>query len=213
MKRSGRRKQGSQSNTASWRRRGRHWTTRLAGVALAAFGFTKLCAADATTPIDYTQRNGSFAPGNDTRASSEKQKPAVNSSVQEKRVTPGTVEKKTAPQADQRAGFQVKETRDKQVQPKDSHRPEAREHQASAYDHQRAAIATSSDTTKPPTVAKYQDSLTAASATNMARFPAIGRATNAKINRFVFRKNPPDPTLATDGKSVTPAAGGAVIGK
>ena len=52
-----------------------------------------------------------------------------------------------------------------------------------------------------------------ASATNMARFPALGSATGAKINRFVFRKNPEDAKAATDGATVTPAAGGSVLQK
>jgi hypothetical protein len=62
-------------------------------------------------------------------------------------------------------------------------------------------------------VAKYQDGLTSASATNMARFPAVDRATGAKINRFVFRKNPDEVSAVTGGAEVTPAAGGSVIRK
>ena len=47
----------------------------------------------------------------------------------------------------------------------------------------------------------------------MARFPALDRATGAKINRFVFRKNAPDTAVALDGAAVTPAAGGATVQK
>jgi hypothetical protein len=194
----------------------------LAALVIATFGAAFPRAADATSPIDYTQRNAPFTPAAGATVVPEKQIPTPNGAVQDKRFDKTTIEKKPAPQGERRAGFEVKETRDKHVQEKDSHRPETREQPKSAFDHRPAAIATSTDTTKPPTVAKYQDSLAAASATNMARFPALDRATGAKINRFVFRKNPPDPSLITDGKNVTPAAGspansavpgGAIISK
>jgi hypothetical protein len=45
----------------------------------------------------------------------------------------------------------------------------------------------------------------------MARFPAVDRATNAKINRFVFRRNPGEGAPATDGATVTPAAGSVPV--
>ncbi|MEY4088623.1 MAG: hypothetical protein RJB55_894, partial [Verrucomicrobiota bacterium] len=61
----------------------------------------------------------------------------------------------------------------------------------------------------PPTVSKYQDRLDAASASNMARFPALNGATTAKINRFVFRKNTAEPDRVLGDVSVTPAAGGS----
>lgn len=185
----------------------------LAAFASVILGVAISRAADATSPVDYSQRNTPFAPGADAAVIPDKKTPTVNSRVQDKRVDKTTIDKKVAPQADQRAGIEVKETREKNVQAKDSHRPEAREYQQSAFNHRPAAITTAGDTTKPPTVAKYQDSLTAASASNMARFPALDRATSAKINRFVFRKNPPDPSLPTEGKTVTPAAGGATLTK
>jgi shikimate kinase len=67
-------------------------------------------------------------------------------------------------------------------------------------------MSTAADATKPQVLTKYQDGLTSASATNMARFPALDRMTGAKINRFVFRKNAPD-TAALSGATVTPAGG------
>jgi hypothetical protein len=99
------------------------------------------------------------------------------------------------------------------VREKDSHRPEAIEHATSGYDHRQARVSTGTDTSKPPTVAKYQDRLTAATATNMARFPAIEAATGAKINRFVFRKNPEVTGTAPGGAAVVPAASGAANNK
>lgn len=170
-------------------------------------GVAAVSAADATTPIDYTQRNEAFGPG--SSVTPQKEKPATNSSVQEKRVEKATVEKKVSPLAERQAPMAVKEAQPKQVREKDSHRPETREQPTSAYNHKEAVISTAADTTKPPTVAKYQDSLSAASATNMARFPAMDRATAAKINRFVFRKNPSDPAAGVGNSPVTPAAGGS----
>ncbi len=182
-------------------------------IVLASLGLcvTATRAADATTPIDYTQRNSPYAPGGTVAA--EKKTPAPNDAVQEKRVEKTIVEKQTAPLAGRRAPFELMEAKDKQVREKDSHRPEKIETPTSKFNHQQAAFSTGADTTKPPTVAKYQDGLTSASATNMARFPAVDRATGAKINRFVFRKYPDEVNAVTGGAEVTPAAGGSVIRK
>ena len=168
-------------------------------------------AADATTPVDYTQRNTPFAPAGSVSA--DKKTPETNSAVQEKRVETTTVDKKTSAVGERRAAVEMREARDKNVREKDSHRPEKIEQPTSAFSGRQARMSTAADTTKPPTVTKYQDGLTAASATNMARFPALDGATGAKINRFVFRKNPEDAKAATDGATVTPAAGGAVLQK
>ena len=93
---------------------------------------------------------------------------------------------------DRRAAIDMKETRDKNIHDKDSQRPETVDRTMSALNHREATISTANESTmKPQMVVKYQDSLTSASATNMARFPALDRATGAKINRFVFRKNAP----------------------
>lgn len=168
-------------------------------------------AADATSTIDYRDRNGTFAPS--PSVAPQKQTPATNAAVQEKRVEKTTVEKQMAPMADRRAGVDVKETREKSVREKDSRRPQTIEQPTSAFNHRTAAMSTSADTTKPPIVSKYQDGLIAASASNMARFPAMDGATTAKINRFVFRKNAAEPAAGVNGSPVTPAAGGAVVGK
>jgi len=177
-----------------------------AALALAGFCPVVIVAADATSPVDYTQRNTPYAVGGSTAVMPEKQTPVPNAAVQEKRFEKTMVEKPTAPIAGRRAGIEIKEMRDKTVWEKDSHRPAGREQPTSSYDHRVAPISTSTDKTKPPTVAKYQDSLTAASASNMARFPALDRATTVKINRFVFRKNPPDAASPGAGQPVTAAA-------
>jgi hypothetical protein len=168
-------------------------------------------AADATTPIDYRERNEPYAPADSVAA--EKQKPATNRGVQDKRVDKAMIEKKTSPLRDRQAAIEMKETRPKEVREKVSSRPEARDHVTSGFDHRQARISTAENTNKPPTVAKYQDSLAAASATNMARYPAMDKATSAKINRFVFRKNPADTSATVNGSTVTPAAGGSVLQK
>lgn len=168
-------------------------------------------AANATSPVDPTQRNTSLAPAGTVTPA--KKAPAVNPVLQDKRVEKPEFEKSVAPLGERRSAIDVTETREKTVREKDSRRPEVIEQKTSAYNHRPAGVSTDGDTTKPPTVAKYQDSLTAASASNMARFPAVDRATTAKINRFVFRKNPPDSSpLPGDGR-VTPAAGGSAVQK
>lgn len=192
----------------------------LTALALASLGVGLACGADATSPVDLTQRNASYVPAAGATVKPDKQAPVTNTTVQEKRFDKNTVEKPLAPQGNRRAGIAVQETANKRVREKDSHRPETREQPVSAFNHRPAAITTSSDTAKPPLVAKYQDSMMAASEAAQqsdqwarARAAALDRGTRAKINRFVFQKNPPDPSITTDAKAVTPAAGGAVISK
>jgi hypothetical protein len=180
-------------------------------ILLAAFALsvTASRAADATSPIDYTQRNSPYSPAGSVEP--EKKTPALHPTIPEKRVEKPMVEKPTAAISDRRARIEVTETREKQVREKKSHRPEVIEQPTSAYNQQLSHITTSGDTKRPPTVAKYQDSLTAASASNMARFPAVDRATTAKINRFLFRRNPPEIPPVVGTNPVTPVAGGSPI--
>lgn len=182
-------------------------------------------AADATTPIDYTHRNATYAPGGTVAPG--KQAPAVNSRVQDKRVTPPAVDKPAAAVGDRRAAIEVTEAQDKTVREKDSRRPETVERATSAVDQRRATISTA-DTTKPPMVAKYQDSMATATpwgpgaaVGNTPRFRPLDGATQAKINRFIYRRNPAEaspsagaaPSAVLGGTMVTPAAGGSVIQK
>ena len=167
--------------------------------------------AEATQPIDYAQRNDAFAPAATVTPGAKT--PQLDSTVQDKRVETTTLDKKSSALGDRRAAIDMQEAREKNVREKDSHRPETIEQPMSAFNHREATMATAIDTKKPPLVTKFQDSLTSASATNMARFPAAGGAATAKINRFVFRKNAPDSAAALGGTPVTPAAGGAVVQK
>lgn len=170
-------------------------------------------AAEATSPVDATERNPTYAPT--ATVMPDKQTPASNPNtrVQNRRFQTTTVERQTSPMEGQRAAIEMREARDKNVWEKDSHRPEPTEQPMSAFNHKLTTISTGNNTTKPPTVTKYQESLTAASASNMARFPAFDRATSARINRFVFRKNPTEAEGAQEGAAVTPAAGGAAVRK
>ncbi len=161
--------------------------------------------ADATSPIDLTQRNQPFAPAA-TVTPDKKTLPRADA-VQEKRVEKDLVAKKPSAVGDDRAAITIEETNEKKVREKESRRPGKVEQPMSRFNHRDAAIVPANETKKPPMVAKYQDSLAAASASNMARFPALDRATTAKINRFVFLKNSPDPSPVTADAAVTPAGG------
>jgi glucose/arabinose dehydrogenase len=165
-------------------------------------------AADATRPIDYTRRNASLAPGGEVTL--QQQKPVANPTVQDNRVDKRMVEIPPSSLGTREAAVEVKESRPKRVREKDARRPEVVEQAASSFDDRLSRISTATDAARPPLVARYQDSLAAASATNMARFPAAGRATSAKIKRFVFRRNPSEPASPVNGSRVVPAAGGGV---
>lgn len=168
-------------------------------------GATALSAADATSPVDAARRNAPFAPAASVQPATRA--PERHDALQEKRVTPATVDKPAAALGERRAAIDLAETKAKHVIDKDVRAPEpATAREMSAFDGRRADYATATDTAKPPLVARYQDSLAAASASNMARFPAMDGATSAKINRFVFRKNAPEPAdAALSGAAVTPA--------
>ncbi len=181
----------------------------IAIASLTLTGAASVWAADATTPVDYTQRNAPFTPG--ANVTPEKKSPETNATVQDKRVDKNVVDKKTSPLGDRRAPIDLTEAREKNVREKESRRPEKIEQPTSAFNHRESRYSTADDTKKPPTVSKYQDSLTSASATNMARFPAMDGATSGKINRFVFRKNGAAPSVALEGTPVTPAAGAAAV--
>jgi hypothetical protein len=168
-------------------------------------------AANATSPVDYTQRNTPFAPAEGV--ATDKRTPEKNDAVQQKRVSPPTVDKQPAAVGDRRAAIEVNEARAKNVHEKETRPVEKVDVERSRYDRQRARISTQDDTNKPPTVAKYQDSLTAATQSNMARFPALDQATNVKVNRFVFRKNGGELAESAARASVVPAAGGSTLGR
>jgi hypothetical protein len=168
-------------------------------------------AADAISPIDYTRRNEPFAAQPSITAG--KETPAANRTVQDARVPLEVRPKATSPISLSRLGIPVFEAQPKRILEQKHQQPRSTEQPKNDWNRRPAAITTSDQTAKPPLVAKYQDSLVSASATNMARFPVLDGGTKATVNRFVFRKNGPD----TDGGSVpmsaTPAAGGSPVRK
>ena len=182
-------------------------------LAIVWAGSISAPAAEATRPIDPADRNATYAPAGTVTPGTQVPAGNTNTRVQDRKFETTTVDRQTSPLIEQRAGVEVKETREKNVRGMDLNHPERKEQPVSAYNHREARISTGAGTTKPPTVAKYQDGLTSASATNMARFPALGGATNAKINRFVFRKNPTESQGVQTGAVITPAAGGSPIQK
>lgn len=165
-------------------------------------------AADATTPIDHTERNASFAPS--ASVVPPRQAPAVHPTLPAQRVAKDVVDRDVVPLTQRRAPIEMAEAREKVRRETVSQRPDATPPPASALSRRPAAISTRGDVVKPPTVAKYQDSLAAASAGNVARLPARDRATPATINRFVFRKNPSG-SPAVGENVVVPAAGGSAV--
>ncbi|MSU23293.1 MAG: hypothetical protein EXS32_05645 [Opitutus sp.] len=179
-----------------------------ASLGLNGPGITR--AADATTPVDYTQRNAPFATA--TAVTPEAKSPPRDAAMQDKRVEKTTVDKKPAAVGDRRAAVDVEEAREKIIREKNTRRPATTEQPLSQFNQRLAPMATATDTKKPPLVAKFQDGLTSASAANMARFPALDGTTTAKLNRFVFRKNSPEPAAATT-PSVTAAAGPSAVQK
>ncbi len=163
-------------------------------------------AADATSPVDPARRNEAFAPGGTVTPARRTPTDEANDSLQARRFGTEVVPRKESPLDGRRSPLDVQEARPKEVQDKVSTRPQAPQPRRSALDHRPAEIATSQQVT-PPKVARFQESLDAASAANMARFPALDQATTVKLNRFVFRKNPPEAGGALPGAPVTPAGG------
>ena len=163
-------------------------------------------AADATQPFDLTQRNDSFAPAATLAPATTA--PKLDTAVQDRRVEPAVIVRQPSSLGDRRAALDVREVHEKDIVDRNAHRPAAVEQPLSSFNHRAAALTAGADTKKPERVARYQDSLAAASASNLARFPAVGRATTAKINRFVFRKNAPDTPAALDAPVTSAAANG-----
>src|SRR5947207_2223812 len=112
-------------------------------------------AADATSTVDYTQRNVPYAP--EASIAPATNAPVVDRAVQDRRVEKATVEKVPAALGDRRAAIDVAESREKVMREKDSHRPETVAQPTSAFNHRNAAISTAGDSHQPARVAKYQD--------------------------------------------------------
>jgi hypothetical protein len=177
---------------------------------IGAASLSVICLATAraepTAPVDPSQRNGAFVPA--SAAMPEAKSPVLNPGMQDRRLNLPTLDKTSAAIGDRRAATDVQETREKKVREKTASRPEAIEQATSTFNHRVAPFTTSESNAQPPVVSKYQDGLKAASAANMARFPALDRATAVKLNRFVFRKNAPEPAPVTSDAPITRAGSG-----
>lgn len=151
---------------------------------LTAAGF----AANATAPLDVRQRHDAIVPGAPVQPAIRQ--PASNAAVQDQRVTPPRVSFPAAstPGAE-RAHLPGAVNAAEQRRAVETQRPSAIERVTSPIDKKPAELTRSPNTVRPELVTRYQESLTAASAANMARFPAAGQVTRTKINRFVFRRN------------------------
>jgi hypothetical protein len=176
----------------------------LPGAVIAMFGLSLagLRAADATTPLDPARRNGDFSPG--ATASIPRIAPDVTvpRSLSQPIVTPPT----TSASADRLSGLAVVQPAAKRAKSPAVNRPDTAIVRVSANP-VRMVLSTSDRLLAPPRVTKYQDSMAAARATNMARFPAGNPATVSRLSRFVFRRNPPDPGAAIDPAAAIPAGG------
>ena len=70
-------------------------------LAILGVGFSTGLSADATSPVDYTQRNDPYAPT--AGVTPAKKAPETNTTVQEKRVDKAVIERKVAPVGEPRA--------------------------------------------------------------------------------------------------------------
>lgn len=170
-----------------------------------------LRADNATRLLDHAQRNPRFAPSSSVQP--VKRTPLLVETIQRKRVVPPIVEKEHTVLREQRAAIAVAEKTTKQVLDKVARPLEIRRSQKSRLDGQRAVFSTTGNRATAPIAAKYQASLAAATASNMARVPAVSSATKPTINRFVLRKNGGESAGSPLRVTVTPAAGGSPIRK
>lgn len=173
-------------------------------------------AADGVPPADdYRQRNPTFMPSAATAPG--QQKPGIATPIQGHRIeknrldrpswataTPAEAEGNILP-GEHRVPVERMEKDARAVAAGDVRRPLAGTPPMSELNRRAARVATGAGVT-PPLVARYQDSLDAARAATLARFPTAGKATPATIHRFVFRRNAPD-AAAWGGAAIVPAGG------
>lgn len=175
---------------------------------LAALGLASSSSVRAADPakVDYSERNTPYAPA--ASVTPDKRVPALNDSLQTRRVTPGTTTPAASPAAagDRRADLDVTETRDKTILAPDSRRPEARTPELNAFDHRESRFQPDAVPEERKLAPRYQAALASARTTNITSSPAAGPGTTARINRFVFHHNTATPLGTTNA---VPAGGGA----
>ena len=150
-------------------------------------------AADAAK-VEYSERNTPFAPA--ATVTPSKKKPETNATLQERRVTPNVVPQASAPAAERRAPTDISETREKNLIKPDSHRPEFKTPERNAFDHRPSKYQPDTEHEKPKLVERYRTNVSADTLTHQGRFSAADPAANARINRFIFRRNVATPTGA-----------------
>ncbi len=155
------------------------------------------------TPLPVDARASEARLPTAIRPASAVQSPSDRRTLENRRLDQTT----TAPVAEnvreRTAPLAVHEAQPKTVRENIVQHPSSLPQPRSAFDGRNASIATADTLARPPLVKKYQDSLAAASAANMSRFPAADSKTVGRINRFVFRKN--GPSAASPGSDVSAA--------
>ncbi|MEY4939152.1 MAG: hypothetical protein RIQ93_887 [Verrucomicrobiota bacterium] len=156
-------------------------------------------AANSTAPIDVTQRNAEFGP--EATITPPKRPPQIDHAVQDRRFEKNVLPKPAAGDMP-RAAIEVAEPGPKALRAAPSGSLAPLPPNVSPETQRAASLP--ANVKQPRLVTRYQDGLAAARAASLARYPEMKPgATSAKLNRFVFRKNVPEPAL------VTPAAGSA----
>jgi acetylornithine deacetylase/succinyl-diaminopimelate desuccinylase-like protein len=171
---------------------------------LALACFSSAHAADAAK-VEYAERTTPFAPA--ATFTPSKKTPETNAALQERRVTPNVVPQTSTPAAERRAPTDINETREKNLITPDSRRPEFKTPERNAYDHRPSKYQPDTEHEKPKLVERYRTNVSADTLTHQGRFTAADPAANARINRFIFRRNVATPTGAP---AVTPAGSAPV---
>ncbi len=167
--------------------------------ALALVFLSPAHAADAAK-VEYAERNTSFAPA--ATVAPSKKTPETNATLQDLRVTPNVVPPSSTTAAERRAPTDIAETREKNLLTPDSRRPQFKTPELSAYDHRLSKYQPETEHEKPKLVERYRTNVSADTLAHQGRFSAADPTTNARINRFIFRRNVATPTGAP---AVTPA--------
>ncbi len=168
-------------------------------LVLALVFLPRVYAAD-PAKVEYTERNTSFAPAASVTPS--KTTPETNATIQQRRVTPNVMPQSSTTADERRASTDVTETREKKLLTPDSHRPEYKTPELNNYDHRPSKYQPDTEHEKPKLVERYRTNVSADTLSHQGRFTAADPTTNARINRFIFRRNVATPTGAP---AVTPA--------
>lgn len=176
---------------------------KLSGAAIALFGLSIAgLRATAATPLDPTARNAEFSPSASVSIPLITPEVSVPQPLAKAVLNPPT----QAASTQRLAAQPVQEPAEKRVASPAARRPEASRVSATTLA-VRATLVTSDHVLVSPTVTKYQDGLAAARTATPARFPAGSAAAVSRINRFVFRRNPPEAGTAVDPAAAVPAGG------